>query len=386
MISRSIQMLLFQALLLLLALGNWTLLAAELIDDLRIHQIQVIGSHNSYKTAIDPDLFRLMEDFYPKAQSLDYAHPSLTDQLNLGLRNLELDVFHDPEGGRYAKPLGLSMVRAAGGESRPYDPHGKMHEPGFKVFHIQDIDFRSHCLTLHDALVEIRNWSNRHPWHLPLIITWNLKDRAINLAGSVEPLRFDQAALAALDEKLLSTLGKAKLILPDDVRGDYETLEAAVRASMWPTLAEARGRVLLVLDESGQKRDDYLVGHPGLRGRAMFVNSEPGHPEAAVVILNDPLTEGKTITQLVSQGYLVRTRADAGTHEAQKGDYSRFEAAKQSGAQVITTDYYQADWRLHPTYRIRFDEGTFCRLNPVTGPTPKEKAEDMQLEQVQGIP
>ena len=337
------------------------------IDSLRLNQLQVIGSHNSFKAAIEPQLFEMMVAVVPDAEGLQYAHPSLTDQLNLGLRGLELDLYHDPEGGRYARPLGLTMLRLAGKEPEPYDPDGKMLEPGFKVLHVHDIDFRSNCYTLADALAELRRWSDLHPRHLPVVITFNLTDDPIQLPGSVQPLRFDRAALDTLDEQLQSTLGKEKLILPDQVRGDHETLEAAVKASGWPTLGEARGRFLLVLDDFGRKRADYLVDHPALRGRIMFVNSTPGQPEAAVMIRNHPRTEGEAIRQLVRQGFLVRTRADAGTQEARKGDLSRFEAAQKSGAQIISTDYYLADWRLKPSYRIRFDEGSCWRPNPVTG-------------------
>ena len=134
-----------------------------------------------------------------------------------------------------------------------------MLQPGFKVLHVQDIDFRSNYLTLTDALVELRCWSEQHPNHLPVIITFTLTDDPIELPGSVKPLRFDRAALDTLDKKLRSMLGEKMLILPDQVRGDHETLEAAVRASAWPTLVEARGRFLLVLDDFGRKRDDYLT-------------------------------------------------------------------------------------------------------------------------------
>ncbi|MGI9456632.1 MAG: phosphatidylinositol-specific phospholipase C1-like protein [Aeoliella sp.] len=335
-------------------------------DSLRLNQIQVIGSHNSFKTAIEPNLYRLLVKSRPDAQELDYAHPSLSDQLNLGLRGLEIDVFYDPQGGQYAKPLGLEIVRKSGGDPLPYDPEGKMREPGFKVLHIQDIDFRSNCLTLVDALTELRTWSHQHPRHLPVIITLNLSDNPIELPGSVAPVRFDRAAYDSLDQQFLSTLGRDKLVLPDNVRGDHETLGAAVRNSGWPTLAETRGRFLLVLDDAGRKREEYLADHPALVGRVMFTNSEPGQPEAAVMIRNQPLIDGEKISQLVQQGYLIRTRADSGTIEARNGDYSRFEAAKKSGAQVISTDYYLADWRLNSSYSIRFDQGRCSRLNPIT--------------------
>ena len=98
-----------------------------------------------------------MTQVVPKAAALDYSHPPLSEQLDLGLRALELDLFYDPDGGRYAKPLGQQLVRLAGKTPALFDPAGKMAAPGFKVLHIQDIDFRSNCLTLSDALRELRN-------------------------------------------------------------------------------------------------------------------------------------------------------------------------------------------------------------------------------------
>ena len=361
-------MIILRVLFFLVALGSVRILSAESLEQLRLNQIQVIGSHNSYKAAIDRDLYDMLVMVDSEVAKLDYCHPPLSDQLRLGLRNLELDVFHDPKGGRFAKPLGIKMATLAGGKTRPYDPAGKMQEPGFKVLHVQEIDFRSNCLTLRDALAEIREWSDKHPWHLPVVITLNLKSSPVEVPGAVVPLDFDDDALNSLDQEFVEGLGREKIIFPDDVRGDYETLEKAVLAGQWPLLKDARGKILLVMDESGKKQRTYLEGHPSLRGRVMFVTSEPGRPEAAVMIRNDPVGGGKRIAELVRKGYLVRTRADAGTEEARRGDYARFEAAKQSGAQVVTTDYYLADWRLNPDYRIRFDDGTCIRPNPLTCP------------------
>ena len=39
------------------------------------------------------------------AQGLDYGHISIEEQLALGLRVFE-NVFRDPEGSRYSRPLG----------------------------------------------------------------------------------------------------------------------------------------------------------------------------------------------------------------------------------------------------------------------------------------
>ena len=95
--------------------------------------------------------------------------PPLTEQLELGLRSFELDLFEDPEGGRYGAPAAQALL-----ELDPIDP--AMQEPGFKVFHIQEVDYRSTCLTFVACLTELEAWSEDHPDHLPLVIHLEAKD------------------------------------------------------------------------------------------------------------------------------------------------------------------------------------------------------------------
>src|SRR5262245_64792620 len=96
-------------------------------DRFRMNQIQVLGSHNSYKKAIDPELFRILRKANPEASaSLEYSHITFTEQLDLGLRKLEIDVVYDPKGGLYAKPLGLQLMKESGAvDIPPYDPAGE---------------------------------------------------------------------------------------------------------------------------------------------------------------------------------------------------------------------------------------------------------------------
>ncbi len=335
----------------------------------RLNHIQVLGSHNSYKQAIAPQLLRVIsERDTDLALELDYSHIPLSKQLDLGLRQLEIDVFHDPDGGRYADPLGMRMLEASGWDAGPeYDPDGHMRDPGFKVLHVQDIDFRSDCLTLKRALSELMEWSGANPDHLPVIITMNANDAPIPVSGSVTPLPFDEAAFNALDAEIRDGMPAENLITPDDVRGKAATLESAVLAGAWPTLRAARGKFLFVLDEGGDKQQAYVDGAPSLKGRALFVNAEPGTPEAAVLIMNGPVRGGAEIARLVELGYLVRTRADSGTVEARAGDYTRAKAAAASGAHFISTDYYLRDPRLDTGYRVRLPDGATTRWNPVTG-------------------
>ncbi|MEP6805656.1 MAG: Ca2+-dependent phosphoinositide-specific phospholipase C, partial [Flavobacterium sp.] len=78
-------------------------------------------------------------------------------------------------------------------------------------------------------------------------------------------------------------------------------------------------------------------------------------------------SEDPEIADLVKKGYIIRTRADSDTKEARKNDYTHFEAAKKSGAQVITTDYYLPSTLFSSPYQIKYDDGTYVRVNPVNG-------------------
>jgi hypothetical protein len=120
---------------------------------------------------------------------------------------------------------------------------------------------------------------------------------------------------------------------------------------------------MFVLDATNQKRTDYIKDHPSLKGRAMFANADPGTPEAAFLIRNNPKDEN--IPALVKKGYLIRTRADADTQQARNNDYSTFKSACASGAQIITTDYYLKSTHFKSEYVVKFEDGKYFRANPL---------------------
>lgn len=334
-------------------------------DDVPLNRTQCIGTHNSYKQAIEPALFEILRAADARVDALDYAHRPLAEQLNLGLRSLELDVYHDPDGGRYARPVGLALVRAAGREPLPFDPLGELAGPGFKVLHDADIDFRSSVLTLEGALAALRAWGERHPGHEPVIVTMNTKRGRGRLPGAAEPGPITPAVLDALDAAIVAGLGRDRLLTPDDVRGGSATLNAAVLQRGWPTLARCRGRFLFVLDEGGEVREAYAAGRPSLEGRVLFTTHPPGTPQSAFLVMNEPIRDEARIRELVAAGYMVRTRADAETREARAADFARLSAAVASGAQVISTDYPYPDPRWQGgAYRVALPGGAFWRVRP----------------------
>ncbi|MDP2038622.1 MAG: phosphatidylinositol-specific phospholipase C1-like protein [Ignavibacteria bacterium] len=331
-----------------------------------MNEIQIIGSHNSYKKAIEQNLWKLIfKQDSTLAYSLQYEHITLEEQLELGLRSLELDVYLDPEGGKYSKPLGLRFLQKFGFETEQYDSDNELTQPGLKVFHIQDFDFRSSNLLFVNCLRAIKKWSLSNKNHIPLIITINAKDSKINFDGANVPLLFNKKALESIDTEIRSVFSESELITPDFVRGEYSTLNEVVVKNGWALLEDVKGRFLFVLDEKGQKLDDYLNADKSLTGKVMFVNAEEGNHNSSILIINDPIKAETQIRDLVKKGYIIRTRADAETVEARYNNYARFEAAERSGAQIISTDYYLPSRFFDSSYQVIFDDKSYTRINPL---------------------
>ena len=131
-------------------------------------------------------------------------------------------------------------------------------------------------------------------------------------------------------------------------------------------LDQVRGLVMFALDNEGSLRDLYLEGHPALRGRIMFTTVVPTHSAAAWFKMNDPVGSFERIQQLVRDGFLVRTRADADTVAARSGSVTQRDKALASGAQFVSTDYPEPDPKLSG-YRVGFPVGVVARPNPVNG-------------------
>ena len=248
-----------------------------------------------------------------------------------------------------------------------FDTEGVMKQPGFKVFHIQDIDFRSQCATFKLCLQELRKWSDAHPDHNPIYVTMNAKDEAMKRPGFTIPDKFDSRTYDKLDKEIANNLGMEHVLTPDNVRGKYKTLEQAVLHQNWPTLKQAKGKFIFLLDEPPVKTAIYIKGHPSLRGRVYFTNSEPGTPEAAIYVMNEAKKQRVRITALVKKGYIIRTRADSDTEEARVNDKSSFIAAQRSGAQIISTDYYKLSTHFKSDYVISFADGGYFRMDPLFG-------------------
>lgn len=354
---------------------------------LRMNQIQVIATHNSYHREVTPAERHWHSVLLSEPTNYYYSHAALDLQLgHQGIRSLELDIWADPApGGNYARPL---IRRLSGGG---YPDQAVMREPGAKVLHVSDLDVGTTCLTLVACLTAVRTWSRAHPRHVPISIMLEFKtassssvDNLLGLVGSAHPVPWnDTAQLAGLDAEIRSVFAPDELVVPDDLRrrgdDDHLSLEQSVLAHGWPDLESARGRVLFAMDDGpaglGAVRDAYVAdGRASLEGRVIFTQSVPGEPDCAFQKLNDPLADDKArvnIREQVRMGYWVRTRADVPVTTVLSNDTTSMrDAALASGAQMVSTDWpaYGMSARYGVDYVVRYEGGRTAVCNPVNAP------------------
>lgn len=308
--------------------------------EVRLNNIQVIGSHNSYKAEMSETAREfLLTENSKKALDVSYFHDSLTSQLNLGLRHLELDVLLDPNGGRFAQPYLEELANKAllNGEQR------KQHrQAGLKVLHIPDVDVTSHCITFVTCLEQVKAWSNANPNHLPIFIMLNVKESGSHYLPNspTKVSTFKQQDYQVIDDEIRSVLAN-KLVTPRVLQGTANTLRQAVLKNGWPTLEESLGKFVFFFDGNVKQRALYLQGHPSLQDRTMFTMDEEQGDAAAIFIFNNPQQDIDKIRKLTGQGFIVRTRSDASMSDGILANQARVDTAFNSGAQIISTDFYQ---------------------------------------------
>lgn len=298
-------------------------------DSLRLNQFQALGSHNSYHLYPKPPLDGI--------ESLQYFHDPLDVQLQSeGVRQFELDV-------------------------------SVFDDDTFAVVHIQGVDEGSTCRALVDCLTTIRTWSEAHGGHIPIAVLLELKNDDYGLPD-LPFHNWVQGDLDRLDATIRSVFPEDAMFTPDDLRGGHTTLPEAIGTEGWPTLDSVRGQTMFLMDNSGTFRSWYRAGHPGLSGRVIFTNGDPGDDDAAFVKRNDAKGSLADIQSLVAQGYVIRTRTDADTKEARTNDTSTRDAAFASAAQWVSTDYEVAGRAFGTPYVVAIPGGTPARCNPVNAP------------------
>lgn len=346
---------------------------------LRMNMMQVIGTHNSYHREVSLEEVPYHALLLSDPENYYYSHADLAHQAEYqGLRNFEIDIWADSEGGLFGSPL----IRRLAHLSMPDDPG--MNKSGTKVLHVPDADVGASCYTLVSCLSQLNTWSKAHPDHVPIpvMIEYKSSDGDLSSLGGTTPVPWNETTLLdSLDDEFRSVFSDDELITPDDIRRDNLTLEQSVLTYGWPDLDSARGRFFFLMDDAStgilgaaRNASTWEAGRPNAEGRVVFPQSNAGQPDCAFRKMNTPTGEClAAIQEAVAQGYWVRTRSDEPISTVRSNDtWSRREAAFASGAQIVSTDFptYGMSSRWGLDYVVRFNESYLqpARCNPVTAP------------------
>ncbi|MEZ4437044.1 MAG: Ca2+-dependent phosphoinositide-specific phospholipase C [bacterium] len=292
------------------------------IEALRLHHMQVRGTINSYHDTCEG--CQLVE--------LPYRHRPLFEQAAVqGIRQFDFDVFGGGGDG--------SLVEVARGLSA--------------------VDNRHVCrdTSLLSCLRELADFSDAHPGHLPLII----------LVGSTilppdDPFPFFWH-IDELEEQAVRAFGRERILTPDEVRGRHPDLATALAEEGWPPVDRVRGKVLLVLNDRGEGREEYIeFGGIGPDERYMFIIGDPAHPAPDEVIYSFQDIDGDVealaeIERLVDERRLVHAATD---------DPDMVSALRMVGAHLVATGF--PDEVFDPV------GDAVARCNPLTAPDDCEAA------------
>lgn len=300
---------------------------------LRLNHIQILGTHNSYHVQPQSSFQEAIRGVYPEAKTWEYTHPPLDVQLDRGVYNFELDL------------------------------HAFVDS--FEVLHVPIYDEETTCKRFTDCLQAVRDWSERHPRHLPISFLMEIKYEETHF--STRPvLPIEERTLLRIEEDILKVFPRERILTPDDVRGDAPTLREAVETRGWPLLEDVRGKVFFVLHNTRIWRELYTAERPSLEGRVMFVNSNENRADAAVIVMDNPRSE--RIPEMVRRGFIIRTRADAGLREGRLGETARRDAAFASGAHIVSTDFPPGSAHPETGYVVAIPNGAPARCNPINAP------------------
>ena len=212
----------------LLLCKSSTIIYSQETDHLRLNDVRILASHNSYKKKPDPKVLKFLSKVKNKIGpendpiQLEYGHELLSTQLNdFNIRGFELDVYYDPLGGKFSKRKINSFVCGLRTKSKEVG----LKSPGFKILHIADIDYETNYVTLESALAELGTWSQNNPMHCPIFVNIEVKatspgdlSKILRNLGFKRATKFTENTFHLLDSIIESNFSADQLYTPVDMK------------------------------------------------------------------------------------------------------------------------------------------------------------------------
>ena len=281
-------------------------------DAVKFNEVAFLGTHNSYKLHTTDEFKKLYDALdvltfgIVKGESADFTADTLTQQLELGIRNLEIDI----------------------------EAVEKDKNVSFVVSHQPYLDNVSSCYDFATALEEIKLWSDNNPGHLPVTIIVEPKKGVMPIDGMRS---FNLKYANELDRLVSEVLGET-LLSPKEMMGAYSSFKEIRENDGWLPLGDTLGKVMVLLHDCSAA-GDFIKQDETIRSRAMFpmLRYDDRNKSYTSFILDNKISssldhESESIDKCK---LIVRTRADSFMNYSEK-DY---ELISHSKAQIISSDY-----------------------------------------------
>lgn len=280
-------------------------------DGVKYNEVSFLGTHNSYQKECVPARQKLFEDASTvtfglvKSEKAKFSADYLTDQLNLGIRSIELDIETVVKDGKVS----------------------------FVCSHAPVLDMPTHCYNFALALKEIKLWSDANPNHLPVTIIIEPKKVFIP-EKNMHYFTCNYANI--LGEQAEEIFGDT-LITPAEMMGSHSSLKEMRETDDWMTLGETRGHVMILLHDT-TVTDGYISQDKSIKTQAMFPMLRYDSRDkdyASFLLINKAKDIQTQADEVLGKKLIVRTRSD------NFGSYNEADSqiALTSGAQIVSTDY-----------------------------------------------
>lgn len=307
-------------------------------DGLSMVNLQYVGSHNSYHIAPPAKAFDWLGNTRPERaaqqrQSLDYTHSPLKHQLNSGQRMLELDIYADPNGGRFSvsKLREITGIDESATGVLSYD-ESILLAPGLKTVHYPNFDLNSHCPIFQNCLAQIKTWHDDNPGHLPLVILIEAKEGHLfdmhRSSNGDSPVSFSEQDWNSLDNSILQTFERSSIIFPTDVIEEDNGVA-------WPSIDNSKGKIAFLLFDYGKSVSRRYVEHAIQSNQSTVLHLQKDTPTIPSSWVRQSVPDIFATLKALKTGKLVYSKADTTGIK----DSDRRATALASGANLVATDY-----------------------------------------------
>lgn len=291
-----------------------------LLTDKKINELRYLCTHNSYKQGLHKPASFFYKYVIPYAigKKSDYSNDNITQQLNIGIRGFEFDIYY------YQSEVGNR----------------------FETYHNSWLETNSSAANFEKALDEIRMWSDYNPSHMPIFITLEPKDdMPLDKAKQTQ-----KEELEVLDALLMDKFS-GKIITYSDMLNGYDNFKDLRDNNGYLKVNECIGKVVFLLHEF-ENFDDYLEIEKTERNMVPLVWAssllDGKYLDLTCFAQDHNYNKPENLLPLIEQNYIVRTRVDI----YPKYEFATTDERLNTGAQLIATDY-------PPSYEHSYEEHTF---------------------------